>query len=153
MQPKYNPVDIARQFLFIREAQSIGQNMGQRVNAIQTWTLGQAGLGTSWCAEFVWMVLDIAYGGNCPLPRTGSTQVMLDFSRQGGKITDTPSEGDLYFYINAAGRAHHVGIVTALNPLTGIAGNTSADGSSPNGDRVAEHAIDAHVFVHYLPAA
>lgn len=141
-------IAIARLFLFVREAQSTGQNRGLRVEAIQHWSAGQ--FGDSWCAEFVWFVLDIVYHGNAPIPRTGSTQALLDYARQQNWIVDASAVGDLYFYLNDAGLPHHVGIVTSINPLIGIAGNTSADGTSANGDRVAEHAITAHTFVHYL---
>lgn len=55
----------------------------------------------------------------------------------------------LYLYVNANDHAHHIGFVTSTNPLTGIAGNTSADGTSSNGDGLYEHAIVAHVFVNY----
>ncbi len=41
----------------------------------------------------------------------------------------------------ATGRAHHVGIVTVLDPLTSIAGNTSEDGLSSEGTGVFEHAL------------
>ena len=51
-----DPVTEARKFLYLREAQSLGQNRGLRVEAIQHWSGGQA--GDSWCAEFVWFILD-----------------------------------------------------------------------------------------------
>jgi len=55
---KYSPTDIARQYLFVREA---SQNKGQRVEAIQKWSGGDA--GQSWCCYFVTMVLDICFQG------------------------------------------------------------------------------------------
>lgn len=64
---KYSPTDIARQFLYVREA---GANAGQKVEAIQKWCGGQA--GESWCAYFATMVLDICFQGNAPLIRQGS---------------------------------------------------------------------------------
>jgi hypothetical protein len=140
------PVEIARLFLFVREA---GQNRGLRVEAIQHWSAGQ--FGDSWCAEFATMVLDLAYQGNAPIPRQGGVQDIRDLATMKGWITDTPSVGDLFLYIDGNDHAHHIGIVTVTDPLTGIAGNTSADGTSANGDRVAEHAIHATVFIH-LPA-
>ena len=144
-------VRIARLFLFVREAQTLGQNRGQRVEAIQRWSGGQP--GDSWCAQFATMVLDIVYAGESPIPREGSCQTILELARAKGWLTDKPSVGDLFFYVNSAGRAHHIGLVTATSPLTGIAGNTSADGTSSNGDRVAEHAISARIFAHYEEAA
>jgi hypothetical protein len=130
-----NVIDIARLFLFVRES---GDNRGLRVEAIQHWSQGQ--FGDSWCAEFATMVLDLFCQGQSPIPRGGSCQAIYDLAKQNGWV-QTPSEGDLYLYINEADHAHHVGLVTALDPLTGIAGNTSADGTSSNGDRVAEHAL------------
>ena len=141
-------IRIARLFLYVREAQSIGQNRGLRVEAIQHWAGGA--FGDSWCAEFVWIVLDIFFAGHPPFDRMQSCEAIRAMAQDRGWITSTPSIGDLFLYINAAGRAHHAGFVTALAPLTGIAGNTSPDGSSPNGDGVYEHAISAKVFVHYF---
>jgi hypothetical protein len=139
-----DPVEIARLFLFVREA---GQNRGLRVEAIQHWSQGQ--FGDSWCAEFATMVLDLAFQGNAPIPRQGGAQDIRDLATKAGWITDTPSVGDLFLYVDANDHAHHVGIVSSVDPLLGIAGNTDANGTSSNGDRVAEHAITAHVFVAY----
>lgn len=140
-------VEIARQFAYVREAQTLGQNRGLRVEAIQHWSGGQS--GDSWCMEFVWFVLDIASGGNPPFPRMQACEALRQFAQSSGWLSDTPSVGDLFLYVNAAGVAHHVGIVTGTEPLTGIAGNTSEDGTSANGDGVHEHAISATVFVAY----
>jgi hypothetical protein len=148
---KYNPVEIARQFLYIREAQTLGQNQGQRVNAIQMWSGGKDGLGQSWCDYFATMVLDIAFQGVSPIPREGSTEATRVLAGSHGWLTHEPSVGDLVLSLNAEGRAHHVGIVTQIAPLKSIAGNTSEDGVSSNGDRVAEHTISpaGKIFVHY----
>lgn len=141
-------ITIARQFLYIREAQSIGQNRGLRVESIQHWAGGVQ--GDSWCMEWVWMVLDIAYQGHPPFDRMQSCEALRGLAQDRGWLRGIPSVGDLFLYVNSAGRAHHVGIVTSVEPLTGIAGNTSEDGTSANGDRVAEHAIKATFFVRYL---
>ena len=139
-----DPVEIARLFLFVREA---GQNSGQRVEAIQKWGGGQR--GDSWCAFFATMVLDLAYQGAAPILRQGGVQDIRDVATKSGWITDTPSVGDLFLYINADDHAHHVGFVSSVDPLLGIAGNTDANGTSSNGDRVAEHAITAKTFIAY----
>lgn len=141
-------IEVARLFLFLRETT---QNQGQRVNAVQVWSGGQSALGTSWCAWFVTMVLDLAYQGNAPIPREGVAQDVRQRCIDNGWAVSTPSVGSLYFYVDANDHAHHVGLVTILDPLTGISGNTSADGSSSNGDRVAEHQITATHFAT-LPA-
>lgn len=142
-----DPVQLARLFSFVREVQSEGQNRGIRVEAIQHWSLGQT--GDSWCAEFATMILDLCFEGQSPIPRLGACAAIQALAAEKGWTTDTPSPGDLFLYLNAEGSAHHVGIVTQIDPLTGIAGNTSADGTSVNGDGVYEHAIGATTFVHY----
>lgn len=141
-------VAVARQFLFVREA---GQNRGQRVEAIQRWSGGLP--GESWCAYFATMVLDIAYRGAAPIPRMGSCEAIYQLAMGRGWVRATPTSGMLFLYVNADGNAHHVGIVTSIDPLVGIAGNTSRDGTSSDGDGVYEHPIAAHVFVDYTSAA
>lgn len=147
MTPLYDPIAIARQFLYLREAQTKGQNRGLRVEAIQHWSGGQ--FGDSWCMEFVWLVLDICYQGQCPFDRQQSTEAFLQLAATRGWIVTAPQIGDIVLSVASAGQAHHVGLVTDISPLASIAGNTSADGTSSNGDRVAEHAItpDLKVFV------
>ena len=145
-----DPIEIARLFLFVREA---GQNTGQRVEAIQKWCGGQA--GESWCAYFATMVLDLAFQGAAPIPRQGSCQAIHELAHARGWLTDTPNVGDLFLRLHPdTGVAHHVGFITRTgDPLGTIAGNTSADGLSSNGDRVAEHdmspAANTVAFVAY----
>lgn len=143
---KYDPVEEARRYLYIREA---GPNRGLRVEAIQHWSGGSA--GDSWCMEFVWMVLDICFQGKCPFDREQSCEALLKLAAAQGWLTRNPVPGDLILVINDQGLAHHVGIVTLTSPLTSIAGNTSEDGRSANGDRVAEHPVlsTRNAFVHY----
>lgn len=135
-------IDIARLFLFVRETQV--QNRGLRVEAIQHWSTGE--FGDSWCAEFATMILDLFYQGNSAIPRLSAAQAIRDVCIKNGWTTDTPSVGDLFFYVDVNDHAHHVGFVTSVYPLTGIAGNTSADGTSSNGDGVHEHAITTTTF-------
>lgn len=141
MASPYSVIAIARQFLYIREAQSVGQNRGIRVEAIQRWAGG--GTGDSWCAEFLWMVFDIAYQGHPPFGRIQKCEDLHQFAIRNGWIVTIPAARDVVLTVNAAGHAHHVGLVTRVDPLTSIAGNTSATGASDNGDRVAEHPITA----------
>lgn len=141
-------IDIARLFRFVRETT---QNQGQRVNAIQVWSGGKDAIGTSWCAWLVTMVLDLFYQGKSPVPRLGRVQDIYELALKNGWVTHTPVVGDLFLYVNAQDRGHHIGFVSGVEPLIGIAGNTSADGASSNGDGVYEHPITAHVFIH-LPA-
>lgn len=147
MPLKYSPTEIARQFLFLREA---SQNRGQRVEAVQHWSGGQP--GDSWCAEFATMVLDICFQGSPPIGRERAVQSIYDQAKKEGWMTGSPVQDDLFIYVNDQDHAHHIGFVTNGNGTIGIAGNTSADGKSSNGDRVAEHGISqgSHVkYIHY----
>jgi hypothetical protein len=138
-QRVYDPVAIARQFRFVRE---LPGNRGQRVEAIQRWSGGQP--GDSWCCHFATMVLDIAYQGAAPVPRTGSCDEVLALARRSGWIVTDPEPGDLYLRVRHGHDAHHIGFV--VEPITAdrvgqISGNTSADGLSSNGDGVYERTI------------
>lgn len=128
---------IARRFSFVRETD--GPNRGAWVSWFQRLCRGVP--GDSWCADFVSVVLDVAYHGAPPLRATGSCQAMLDEAAAKGLVVDTPALNDLYFVLTDEGRAHHCGIVTATAPLIGIAGNTSPGGSSSNGTGVFEHTL------------
>lgn len=139
---------VARLFRHVREA---GRNSGNRVQAIQQWCGGVK--GQSWCAYYATMVLDLAFSGNAPVPREGSCQTIYELAQAKGWVTNTPATGDLFLYVDANDHAHHIGIVTSVDPvtslLTGIAGNTSPDGKSSNGDGVYERPIRARVFIGY----
>lgn len=144
-------VMLARLFRFVRETQ--GANRGVWVGLFQRYTGNLA--GESWCCSFVSFLLSIAYQGASPLLKTASCATMLTEARIKGYEVATPLPGDLFFYLNATGHAHHVGIVTSASPLTGIAGNTSPDGLSDNGTGVYEHGIGAAriTFVRLPPTA
>jgi hypothetical protein len=129
---------VARLFRFVREIG--GANRGVWVQTFQRYTDNAP--GDSWCASFVSFVLSITYQGKSPLTKTASCATMLAEARAKGFEVKLPLPGDLFFYLDATGHAHHVGIVTAsAKPLIGIAGNTSGDGTSDNGDGVYEHAV------------
>lgn len=147
-----NAVDIARLFLFVRE--DAEQNRGLRVEAIQHWSTGS--FGDSWCAEFATLVLDLLFQGKSPIPRLTAAQAIRDACAKGGWLVTQPEllkVGDLFFYVDANDHAHHVGFITQLpygaQPFLGIAGNTSADGTSSNGNGVYEHAITPTHFATY----
>jgi len=135
--------------LFVREAGA--QNTGLRVEAIQRWSNGSK--GDSWCCEFATMVLDIAYQGEAPIPRLQACQQVYDLAKRNNWLTASPVKEDIYIYVNSDDHAHHIGIITEDGGRTGIAGNTSADGTSSDGDRVAEHQIPANPatvkYIHY----
>jgi hypothetical protein len=143
---------VARHLNFVRETG--GPNRGAWVSMFQRFSGGQD--GEAWCSDFVSFVEDIAYWGRSPLRRTGSSDAKLNDARYKGFIVAAPKVDDLYFFITDAGHAHHVGIVTAVSPLAGIAGNTSPDGTSPEGTGVFEHALTVdpkHVVFVRLPLA
>lgn len=143
-------VAIARLFLFVRE---LPNNTGARVESIQRWGGGKP--GDAWCAFWATMMLDLAHQGDAPIPRTGSCDMILNLAREKGWLSDKPFVGDLYLYLKTEHDAIHVGIVTDVDAqgFTGISGNTSEDGLSSNGDRVAERRLSLRpgktVFVRY----
>jgi hypothetical protein len=144
-------VDIARLFAFVRESQDSRGNRGLRVEAIQHWSKGAT--GDSWCCEFATMVLDLLFHGAAPIDRMCACQDVYELAEEHHWIVPAPNVGDLFLYVDAGDHAHHIGFVTAADPLRGIAGNTSADGTSSNGDGVHEHALHTSsgkiVFVAY----
>lgn len=143
-------VEIARLFLYVRE---LPNNTGARVESIQRWGGGKP--GDAWCAFYATMVLDLAFQGQSPIPRTGSCDEILKLATEKGWISETPRVGDLYLYLKTPTDAIHVGLVTDVDATgyTGISGNTSEDGLSANGDRVAERHLALRlgktVFVRY----
>ncbi len=147
---KYDPIQIARQFLFVRE--SATQNRGLRVESIQHWSAGQ--FGDSWCAEFLTMVLDIAYQGKSPILRTGSCDEIWAVAKKENWIVTQPQPGDIYLRVRNGDDAHHVGFLVSGVPASGqfvsISGNTNTTGSS-NGDGVYEHpvvSLPGDTFIH-----
>lgn len=140
MKIKYNPIDVARMYLFVRELSV--QNTGNRVESIQKWCGGLK--GESYCCYFVTMVLDICFQGNSPIPRNGSCESVRQLCIKNAYMTKTPKAGDIFFYVGSNGLAHHIGFVTADGGTPGIAGNTSEDGTSSNGTGVFEHAISTN---------
>lgn len=133
-------IAVARRFDFVRE--TAGANAGLFVEDFLRFTGNRR--GESWCCSFVSRVLDIVYRGRSPLLRTAGCDEMLNDAERKGYVVREPRAGDLVFSVKGAGNtrdAHHVGIVTVADPLTAIAGNTSSDGLSSNGDGVYEHAV------------
>ena len=136
-----NILDLARIFDFVRERrdEQTPQNRGLRVEAIQHWSSGQ--FGDSWCCEFATMVLDLHFKGKSPISRGGACQDLYEMARLRHWVVTDPQPGDLYLFVTDADHAHHVGFVTDVDPLAGISGNTSQDGTSDNGDGVHEHPL------------
>lgn len=139
---------VARRFLFVREAD--GPNAGHWVSFFQRFTGNPE--GDAWCASFVCVVDDIATKGKRRLRRTASTREMLADLQRRNLIVSAPRVDDLVFSVDSTGIPHHVAIVTATNPLTTVAGNTSEDGTSSNGTGVFEHTVSAaHKVYARLP--
>lgn len=146
---EYSPTIIARQFLFVRE---VPQNRGLRVNAIQKWCGGQS--GDSWCCQFATMILDICFQGNSPIPRLGAVQDVYNLAQKNNWMTTNPVVSDLFIYVDSNNHAHHIGFVTVNGGKVGIAGNTSPDGKSSNGNGVYEHELIMDLskvkYIHYF---
>ncbi len=149
--PLYEPVAVARMWKFIRE---LPDNKGQRVNAIQMYSSGPDGLNKPWCADFATFVLDACYQGDCPIHRTASCDEIYAIAKKNEWFVTNPLPGDLYLRVRPGTEdAHHVGFVCEM-PLNGrflqISGNTSEDGTSDNGDRVAERYIITTADVKFV---
>lgn len=129
---------VAKRFDFVRETE--GPNRGYFVAYFLRYTNTEE--GQPWCAAFLSKVLDIAYKGKSPLIKSASTVVLLSLARQKGWVVQTPQVDDLYFFIRDDGTAHHVGAISGVSPSRGIAGNTSSDGLSSNGDGVYDHELN-----------
>lgn len=145
-------VQQARNFLYVREVG--GANKGLWVGIFQRFVGIEP--GQSWCAAFVCFVLAIIVGGkgNLPIPCTGVCEEIHAYAKARNMIIPAAEAlpGDLYLFVDDTGHAHHVGFYAAL--AQGIAGNTSADGLSSNGDGVYEHALHVapnHVVIVRLP--
>lgn len=145
---------LARKFSFVREVG--GPNKGLWVELFQQFTGNKP--GDSWCASFVSYVLAVVFGGytKSPLPRTASCDTLLDAGRAGGWLSNVASVGDVFLYLHTSVDAHHAGFVTEIDEdgnVMGIAGNTSIDGKSSNGDGVYEHLLTATpgkiIFLRY----
>lgn len=112
---------------WVKEA--TGLNDGRWVEAILR-LVGQT-KGAPWCAGFVCLVLDIAYQGRNPLPKTASCDVLLEFARKKGWLVEAPEVGDVFLLMRTKTDAVHTGIVTATKEgaIKTVEGNTNAGGS------------------------
>lgn len=90
--------------------------------------------GDSWCMDLILWGLDQVTGGQCPLPRSGSTEEQRAAARKRGELTTEPG----YCYVGlvisySTGKAHHAFLVTSAADDYGtyesIAGNTNNNGS------------------------
>jgi hypothetical protein len=154
-------VEIARLFKIVHERPGV-QNEGMMVEAVQRWSGGRK--GDSWCCYMVCLWLDLWYGDRVwpgEMQRTGVCQEMYEWAKAHAATVELPRIGDLCLVVNEDDHAHHIRLVTDVGAETAdmIAGNTSEDGHSSNGDRVAERAfpfqpsVGKHVYVRIPRAA
>jgi hypothetical protein len=130
-------IAIARQSDYVREA---GDNKGLRVEAIQHAAGGS--FGDSWCVEMFWVWIDFWTKGNSPFPRGLNSEELRQLAiSKGWQIVD-PEPGCCVINI-VNGRGEHTAMCTEPLPLVTIAGNTSPDGLSTNGDGVHEHPVSS----------
>jgi cell wall-associated NlpC family hydrolase len=88
------------------------------------------------------------------LRKSASAMHLLEYNQH--LLTLDPKPGDLVIWDHGKGLGH-VGILTGTTHINGtltsidvIAGNTSEDGKSRNGDRVAEHPCTLELIAGYL---
>jgi hypothetical protein len=143
-------LEIARLFKGLLE---VGANSGRRVNAIQTW--GGGADGDSWCCYWATLVLDLFFHFKSPIPCGGVVHTVYMQCKDSGWLIPTPEPGCLFFYVDDAGHAHHIGFVTVAiitgggYTVSGIAGNTDEQGLSSNGTGCFEHELHAGPHIRY----
>ena len=110
----------------------VGHNGGPQVTAY----LRATGLpaGNPWCAAFVaWCIgqAEAQTGVKCPLPKSASCDVLLEWGRKRGLLKNSPQPGDLFLRLESPTDAVHTGFVTgvpAAGSFTTMEGNTNAAG-------------------------
>ncbi len=148
------PVELiahARKFLYVRE---VTPNTGPEING---WLqrVGQPP-GKSWCAAFAYCMVKDVEPSN-PLKPSASALHLLEYNKHAQIASiDDLQPGDIVIYDHGKGEGH-AAIATNVTKVGGklaafdtIAGNTSADGKSRNGDRVAEHDAELERFAGAL---
>ncbi len=134
-------VATARKYLYVRETNGSNSDGGGFIDQ----SLASLGLspGASWCA---WVKETATVTGVTIKFRRSASGLNLLKLNPDLVVTD-PQPGDILIEDHGHGMSH-VGIITDVIKVDGeidavatIAGNTSSDGLSRNGDRVAEHAL------------
>lgn len=113
-----------------------------------------APVGSYWCACEVSECFDLAGARTPPKGLAPSCQEWVKWAKANGLWSVTPGYGYAVVYGNAAGHAHHIGIVTRLVPLeTSVEGNTSTGGNfTRNGTAVWPKEVQkAHVLGYVKP--
>jgi hypothetical protein len=115
---------------WVKEA--TGQNDGPWVEAIQRVTGNKR--GDPWCASFITFCLDLAYAGKNPLKRSASCDLLLEYARVKGWLTNDLAKvqpGDLFLVMKTPTDAVHVGFVTSVGKASvkTLEGNTNTAGS------------------------
>lgn len=142
----------ARSFLYVRET---GPNVGDP--EISDW---QSRLGCkpgdSYCACFACCMVRDLDPGNPLKPSASALHLYSNNPTLQIKSLDDLQPGDILIWDHGKGKGH-AAIATQTTKVAGklaaadaIAGNTSADGKSANGDRVAEHDVPLEKLVGAL---
>ncbi len=140
----------ARHYLYVRET---GTNEGPEVNKFLAFVGCKP--GCSWCAGFVSYIIHET-DPTVVFHKSASALSLLE--KNPDLVTDDPQPGDIVVFLhNVTKHLGHVGVLTEVVRINGevagidvIAGNTSADGTSRNGDRVAEHPCSLDKVQGYL---
>lgn len=141
----------ARTSLYVRESAGPNADAGGFVDQCQA----EMGLtpGHSWCACAVckWARDAAAKAGVTIKTFKRSASALRMLEANAALVVTDPQPGDVVIWDHTTDPAKpqgHVAILTSVVKINGvvtgleaIAGNTSADGTSRNGDRVAEHPV------------
>lgn len=115
---------------------------------------GLWGTTFAWCCAFIWWVFrecgasQLFYGGK----KTASCTTLMEYYKQKGQFSKTPTVGSLVFYNWGSGSAaKHIGIVTKINAdgsIKAVEGNTAV-GNDSNGGEVMERTRYANQILGY----
>jgi CHAP domain len=141
-------VATARKYLYVRETNGNNSDNGHFIDA----SLAALGLppGNSWCAAAIcaWVKeTQQTTGAKFKFRRSARAMGLWELNTDLRVAVADIQPGDILCWDHGSGLGH-VAICTAavkvngdLASLDAVAGNTSADGHSRNGDRCAEHAV------------
>jgi hypothetical protein len=107
-----------------------GSNRGPAVERMLRRVSAKA--GDPWCAAYVNDCGKTMLAGEWKLPMTASCDVMLQFARTYGVLTDSPETGSVFLVMKNHDDAIHTGFVLGVSGalFDTIEGNTNTDGSS-----------------------
>lgn len=105
-----------------------GPNAGRAVEIIQKSTGNTK--GDAWCASFVYYVGSQLLGAGWKLPRTASCDVLLQYAKQKGVLSDVPEVGCVFLLLKTPSDAIHTGFAIGVSPgeCVTLEGNTNPAG-------------------------